>query len=96
MTRELPQTVAETRPAGTRPRRSLASLRGRFAAAALLPVVALIATATHVAPAHAGQGQVDDYFAEAFANPVDYNDDADTVVALYGTMQGATNGSISG
>ena len=96
MTCELPQNVAKTSPAGTRPRRSLARTRGCFAAAALLPVAALIATATHVAPAQAGQGHVDDYFAEAFANPVDYNDDADTVVSLYGTMQGATNGSISG
>lgn len=97
VTSELPQNVAKSSRPGTRRRAVQWRLgRGRLAAAALLPVAALVAGGTHIAPAQAGQGQVDDYFAEAFANPVDYNDDADTVVALYGTMQGATNGSISG
>ena len=99
VTEELPHTV--TRPPTStlprrRPRHQLGRPLARTAAAALLPVSALLATSLHAAPAQAGQGQVDDYFAEAFANPVDYNDDADTVTALYGTMQGATNPSISG
>ena len=69
---------------------------GRVLIAALLPTTALLSASFHGTPAQAGQGQVDDYFAEAFANPVDYSDDADTVTSLYGTMQGATNPSISG
>jgi hypothetical protein len=93
VTHRTSHTVTE---AGHRGRRPRSRTRLRRAAAALLPLAALLAGATHLAPAQAGQGQVTDYFAEAFANPVDYNDAADTVVAVYGTMQGATNGAISG